>query len=55
MCHSGTVVGVPLVLGGHLKTVPQAKAAIIDDARQLMIVLQGILEVVPAKHRHRQD
>lgn len=55
MCHSGIVVGVPLMLGGHLETVPQANTAIVDEVQQLTAVLQGILEVVPAKHQRRQE
>ena len=48
---SGIVVGVPLTLGGQFETVSQAKAAIVVDVQQLMVVCQGIFDAVPTKHQ----
>lgn len=55
MHQSGIVVGLPLMLGGQFETVSQAKAAVVDDVQQLMVVLQGVLDVVPAKHYLKPD
>ena len=55
MHQSGIVVGLPLMLGGQFETVSQAKAAIVDDVQQLMVVSQGVLDAVPTKHQHRTD
>lgn len=40
MQQDGIIVAVPIMLGGIFATVQQAKAAIVEDVQQLMVMVQ---------------
>ena len=50
MHQNSIVVAVPIMLGSTFKTVQQAKAAIVEDVQQLMLMVQSVYDVVPASH-----
>lgn len=47
MQQDSVIVAVPIMLGGIFATVQQAKAAIVEDVQQLMVMVQYLLDVVP--------
>lgn len=47
MQQGSIVVAVPIMLSGTSATVQQAKAAIVEDVQQLMVMVQCRHDVVP--------
>lgn len=55
MQQYGIVVAIPIRLGGTFATFQQAKAAVMEDVQQLMLMVQCVYDIVPSNKCSKPD
>lgn len=56
MQQNGILVAVPIRLGGTtFATVQQAKATVVEDVQQLMLMVQCVHDIVPSNKCSKPD
>lgn len=55
MQQNGIVVAVPIRLGDTFATILQAKAALMEEVQQLMLMVQCVHDIVPSNKCSKPD
>lgn len=55
MQQNGIVVATPIRLGDTCASIQQAKAAVVEDVQQLMLMVQCVHDVVPSNKCSKPD